>query len=486
MISTLGGLDGLFLHLETSTMPMHVGSMHVYRLPKGYRGDFTARVRRHLAGRLHLSPVFTRRLASTPLRLSNPAWVDSDEVDLDYHVRHVHLPPPGDFAALERCVARLHAAPMDRSRPFWEFYVIDGLDRPGCIGFYGKVHHAALDGQAAVALVRAFLDLSPRPRPVPPAPAASHSPAGTAALLKTAAASQLRETRRVLELLPGLVKAGSQVAAAAVAQRVRERLDAASASAEPGAAHTPPLFAPRTPLNVSIEAPRAFAGASVPLRRIKAITATLGGTVNDVVLMLCSGALRRYLDARGALPDDPLIAAVPVSLRAPGDTEQNTQATMVRMPLATDIDDPLQRYAAISRASATVKGTIGRFRSLIPAGFPTLGMPLLLPPLASLYGRARIAERLPLPANLVISNVPGPREPLYLAGARMLSYYPASIVAHGLALNITVESYVDDVFFGLTACRRAVPDVDALAAAIGAAERELTSLCRRMAKTGAG
>ena len=484
MITPLGGIDGLFLHLETRTMPMHVGSMHVYRLPRRFSGDFTTRLRHHLAERLHLSPVFTRRLAPMPLRLSNPAWIDADRVDLAYHVREIRLPAPGDVAALQDCVARLHAEPMDRDRPLWQFHVLQGLDLPGCIGFYGKVHHAALDGQAAVAMVQAFLDVHATPRAVaPPPPGPDHVP-GPAPLVRAVAAHQLQETRRVFALLPALAKTGARFAAESVAARLRARFSStppAQGAPAPTGTRDTPMFAPRTPLNVTIGRARAFAGVRVPLRRVHAITEHLGGTVNDVVLMLCSGALRDHLAARNALPATTLFAAVPVSLRPAGDTAQNTQATMVRMPLATDIADPIERYAAIRSASASVKRGVGRFRDVIPADFPSVGMPWLLPPMATLVGRARLADRLPPLANLVISNVPGPRVPLYLAGARMLSYYPASIVTHGLALNITVESYVDDLFFGLVACRHAVPDLQAVADAIAAAEAELTALGRRAA-----
>ncbi len=486
MITTLGGLDGLFLHLESGTMPMHVGSMHVYRLPPRFKGDFTTHLRHHLARRLHLSPVFTRRLVPTPLRLSNPAWIEADDVDLEHHVRRVRLPPPGDFAALQACVARLHAAPMDRRRPLWQFHVIDGLDAPGCIGFYGKVHHAALDGQAAVAMVQAFLDTTVTPRQVPPATGMPHDVPDTATLLRAAASHQWLETRRILALIPALAKTGTRRAAEAMTGRRHApgSIQEPASRSAPDGSHAPdtravPLFAPRTPFNVTIGTARAFAGVRVALRHVRLITERLGGTVNDVVLMLCSGALRQHLAARNALPATSLIAAVPVSLRAAGDAAQNTQATMVRMPLATDIADPLERYAAIRAASASVKEGFGRYRTLIPPDFPTVGMPWLLPPLSALYGRARMADRLPPLANLVISNVPGPRVPLYMAGARMLSYYPASIVAHGLALNITVESYVDDLYFGLVACQRAVPQLQVMADAIASAQRELGRLSRR-------
>jgi len=203
-----------------------------------------------------------------------------------------------------------------------------------------------------------------------------------------------------------------------------------------------------------------------------------------VVLAICSSALRRYLADAGELPDEPLVAAVPVSLRAPGDDTQNTQATMFRVPLATHIADPIERYHAILEATAQMKRAVGAFKSVIPTDFPSIGMPWLLPGLASLYGRTRLADRIRPPANLVISNVPGPRVPLYMAGARMLTYWPASIVVHGMALNITVESYVDTLYFGLTACSKAVPDAGKLADYVRDAHRELMKLAAKASKTG--
>jgi len=476
-IEPLSGIDALFLHIETEQMPMHVGSMHLYDVAPRLRRGYLARVRKSLSQRLHLSPVFTRRLVQAPLHLTNPMWVREPEIDITYHVRGVQLPAPGTVEQFEDCVADLHSRLMDRTRPLWEIYVIQGL-ADGSTGVYCKVHHAAIDGKAGVVLARAMLDLEPNPPPIPQP--ASGSPGGepaTTTLLKTALASQARLSARLIKLIPGLLKVGSHAAGDAIGSRLQSLVGAKRRRAD-----GLPVFAPRTLLNGSIDGERALAGTSVPLADLKRIAAALGGTVNDTVLAICSGGLRRYLEAHDALPDRSLLAAIPVSLRAEGDESLNTQATMLRTSLATDLEDPRERYDAVRASSARMKQTAAETRSVIPMDFPSLGMPWLLPGLASLYERAHVADRVDPVVNLVISNVPGPQVPLYMSGARMLTYYPLSIVTHGFALNITVESYNGTLYFGLAACRRALPDLRSLAACIEEARDELLSLAQATAQ----
>ena len=235
-------------------------------------------------------------------------------------------------------------------------------------------------------------------------------------------------------------------------------------------------FAPRTPLNVNITNQRSFASLSLPLKEIKAIGQANGATINDVVLAICSGALRDYLADHGCVPESPLLAAVPISLREEGNTDLNNQASMIRISLASTIADPLARLAGIVEASRRAKLLAGRFKSVIPTDFPSLGAPWLLSGAAALFGRSRIANRMAPLANVAISNVPGPKFPLYLCGARMLTYYPVSIAVHTMALNITVQSYNGSLDFGLTACRKAMPDPADLAAQMRAAHKALLRL----------
>jgi diacylglycerol O-acyltransferase len=466
-IGFMNGLDALFLYLESPETPMHIGSLHLLELPSDRHGDFTAAVRAHLGARLDFADVFTRRLAPMPLGIANPVWVRAPDVDLDHHVRRLRLPEPGTLAQLHDLVGSLHARLLDRGRPLWEMVVIEGL-ASGQVGFYAKVHHAGLDGQAAVALAQAVYDLAAQAgaRPAAPSgapPGAAGGPARAAPGAVTVLSAGLRHDAGQLvgfgARLPGLLR---QVAAAVLPRGG----DGPGVRALLGGAD---LLAPRTVLNGAISRHRGFASVSVPLAGVHALAQRHDASVNDVVLAACGGALRAWLAARGELPEATLIAAVPVSLRRSGDTQSNTQAMMSRISLATDVVDPLARLVRIRDASRRVKGALREVRAVVPTEFPSLGLPWLGSVLAAVWGRGRLADRLPPLANVLVSNVPGPPVPLYLVGARMLGYWPVSIPIHGLALNITVQSYAGSLDFGLIACRRTVPDVDAIAAYIGEA-----------------
>ncbi len=459
-MTSLGGLDALFLHLETAATPMHVGALHLLEPPPG-DSDLLALVRDHVGARLHLSPVFTRRLLPMPLSIANPAWTAAAQVDLQHHVQRVLLPAPGTRTQLEAAVARLHALPLDRSRPLWQFFVLEGLADGRC-ALYSKVHHAAVDGVAGVALAQALLDTSPIASEVPPSRARRRTPPpGPARLLGAVLTSNARAGARLLAQLPAIGRTGLGLLLGA------RRGGGLAALARHFA------FAPATALNGVIDARRSVATTSMPLRAVRAIADANEVTLNDVILAIVGGALRRYLSAHGGLPAQPLLAAMPVSLRQSGDTAMNTQATMTQASLATHIEDPLQRLRAIHAATLSAKAMT---RELLPAleiSLPSLGLPWLLGAAATLYGKTRLAERLPPLANVVVSNVPGPPLPLYLAGAKLLTYWPLSIVVHGLALNITVQRYADSLDIGVVAARNVAPDLEPLIAALQAAFAEL-------------
>ena len=452
-------VDGAFLHLESAEMPMHVGSLNMLEPPAGYTGEgFHETLRAHVASRLHLASVFTRKLAPMPFDLANPVWIDDDDIDLDYHVRHMVLPKPGSMAQLEALVARLHSMLLDRSRPLWEFYVIEGLADVR-IGFYGKVHHAAVDGQAGVAMATSMFDLSPEPRPVKP-PRERRGQAyqlGVAELLAAALANQARQLVQSVKLVPSIASTLLDSARAALAVRKGESAEerAARQAEAPGRKWK---LAPATPFNRSITNQRSYAAVSLPLDEVKALGKQLHGSINDSVLWLCATALRTYLKEGRELPEDSLVAFVPISLRSEGDKSANNQVAGTLLDLATDEADPMARWKAIRRGTAAMKRSMGTFGGVIPTDFPSLGSPWLLSGLAALYGRSRIADWLRV-TNVAISNVPGSRVPVWLCGAKMVEYFPVSIVGHGVALNITVQSHVDRLCVGLIACRRAVPDV---------------------------
>ncbi|MGZ5250950.1 MAG: wax ester/triacylglycerol synthase family O-acyltransferase [Caldimonas sp.] len=466
-MNPLSGVDGAFLHLETAQTPMHFGSLFLFDLPPGYRGDFCARIKRRLAGRLHLVPIFQRKLAPMSVQFANPVWIPDDEVDLDYHLQRVTLPPPGTLAQFEDCGARLHSELMDRSRPLWRLYVIDGLqDRQ--VGLYFKAHHAALDGQAAVLVARALFDLTPRPRALrrPQGTSAGHAEQPGMAELAAAAlrhdAGQyiklLRHLPDVLRTLTGMFGASGGAGERQLGQNF--------------------AFGPRTPLNVPITAERGFAGLSLPLDVIKRLAAVHDAKLNDVVLALCSGTLRRYLADHGGIPKKPLTAAMPISLREAGNAEYTTQATMPLVNLQSNIADPLRRLRAIRDGAAAVKAMVQRARGVVPMDFPSIGVPWLLQALAALYERSHITSVMPPLANVVVSNIAGPQVPLYAAGARMSTFWPMSIVEHGLGLNITVMSYAGAMGFGFTTARSAVADARQLSHALAAAFDELVAKSR--------
>lgn len=475
-LKQLSGLDASFLHMETPQMPMHVGALHLFELPASYTGNFLADMRAHMASRISLAPALRRKLALMPLNLANPMWVDAVP-DLDHHIVGVKLRKGSGLAEMEVTVGKLHPVLLDRARPLWKFHVFEGLapgpNKERHFGLYTQLHHAAVDGQAAVALANAILDVSASPREIKVEPRAAKKPGlGLGQMLGGLLANQLQQYANIVKALPGTVSALSQVAGGAADKAVASvtgKEQRANAAGGMG-------LAPRTRLNASVTAGRTFAAVSLPMAELKALRRAHDMTLNDVVLMICSGALRRYFLQHGPLPRKSLVAAVPISLRAAGDTASNNQASMTVVNLGTHIADPMKRLAYVKAASAAMKSSLGSVKSLMPTDFPSLGIPWLMRTAASLYGRAKVADRIPPIANVVISNVPGPAFALYMAGARMLTNYPTSIVVHGVGLNITVQSYNDALDVGLIACAEAAPHLTDLAVHMTQSFNELKAL----------
>ena len=425
---------------------MHVASCTVYDPPADLEGAFADRVREHLRARLHLAPLLHQKLAAMPLDLGHPVWTEAGEVDLAWHVRGERLKRPGSMKQLEARVAQLHAETLDRERPLWRCTVFEGL-AGGKVAMYFKVHHAALDGQAGVQLAHAMMDLGPEPREVPPPHARRAREPGKRKLLGELFSNSAAQYLKLARSVPDVVRA-----VAGHARELGDKLAHPRALGEQ-------LLAPKTRFNGQIGARRAFATLSLPLDRAKAIGAACGVTLNDVLMATVSGALVRYLKRHRALPRRSLVAAVPFSLRGSDLAAAGNQVTMLPASLATDVRDAGTRLATIHAAMNTLKSTTADLKGLIPTDFPSLGAPWLFGGLTRLFERTRLADRIPLPANLVVSNVPGPPVPLYLAGARMRGYYPVSIVVHGLALNLTVHSYDGSLDLGVVACPDNVPDL---------------------------
>ena len=457
-MTRLGGIDANFLYFETAETPMHVAGFTLFDLPEGYVGNFHDNYRDMLVSRLHLVPVFSKKLAPTLLDIHHPSWVDAPDLDLSYHFRHVTLPAPGSFEQLEETIARLHSQQLDRSRPMWQFTTIDGIHN-GQVALYSKVHHAAVDGGAGMVITNTMYDITPEPRrvkpPEPARPAAPSIPNPIGDLVSSMVRFQLDMWRTAPEVMGNV--------ASMFFPKVPRSAPLAQYLPQSPVRELPKLIAPRTPFNATITSERSYAARPIPLADAKAIGKATGGKLNDVVMTICAGALRRYLLQRNALPESELIAFVPISLRELGNTDLNNQVFGMMCGLATDVEDPVMRLKAIQGSSTDAKQIAGGLKDAMPQDYAFFGAPFLIRGLMDLYGRSGLADVLPMACNVCISNVPGPNVPLYGAGAKVAALYPVSIPTHGCALNLTVQSYMGSLDFGLTADRRAVPDIGRLA-----------------------
>ena len=465
-LRSLSGLDAGFLYLENAGTPMHVGSVMLIEIPKTRskkKYDFQSELMVHLQNRLPQAAALRRVLTETPLDLAHPMWMETDTIDLKKHVMKKTLPGKGGMAKLHALVGKLHAAVLDRKIPMWQFVVIENVE-PGVIALYSKVHHALLDGQGGVALAKVLLDIEAKvPKKIvkkPTAEAPEISRLRKRDVTQTALRSTVNQFAKLLRALPGTLKLAGEMGSTSKLKNLRESI----------------LLAPRTPFNGQISDTRSFATVSVSIDDVKRVARGFNVSLNDVVMAMCGGALRDLLKASAQLPKQSLIAAMPVSLRDSDNADVNNQVSMVQCSLATDIADPVERLQAIRASTAQIKQRVATFKNMIPTDFPGLAAPIWASGLSRLWASGRIAERLPPLANVAISNVPGPPIPLYLAGAKLRHYYPVSIVTHGLALNITVQSYAGSLEFGITACGDIVRKPEALAAALSRSLNELNEM----------
>jgi diacylglycerol O-acyltransferase / wax synthase len=477
-MKSLTGLDATFLYLETPEMPMHVGSFNLCELPAGFKGSFHKAVKEHIGKRMHLAPVFSRKLLAMPFDLGHPLWVEAESVDINFHVRRVpcSAQKPMTLAQAHALVAKLHSELIDRSHPLWEFYVFDAIKLPAgerVGGFFSKIHHAALDGKGGVMLANAMLDTGPVPREVaPPDPARRRKPASDlkpGKMIGSVFSSSLGQLAKLARSLPAAASTLARQTVAASASGTRPRL--------------PMKLAPPTFFNTGIGPDRVFVTATLPLAECKAMGKAAGGSLNDLLLWICSTALRSYLTQHHGLPRKSLVAAMPVSLREAGAGDAanlGNQVSMSLVELGTQIAHPLKRLNAIMASTGKVKTSMQSLKGLLPTDYPSLLAPWLVggagKAALNAYGKSGMASRLPMVANLAISNVPGPPVPLYLAGAKFLTFHPLSIVIHGLALNITIQTYAGQVDVGIVAGKKALPHAQDLARAIGQAFVEVQSL----------
>jgi diacylglycerol O-acyltransferase len=457
----LTGLDATFLYMESASNHMHVASMSVFdpsTVPGGYTFD---KVRDLVRDRLPLLPPFRWRLVEVPFGLTHPLWVEDPDFDLDYHVRRRALVAPGGDLELAEFAADVFARPLDRDHPLWEMYVVEGLEG-GNIAVVAKIHHSAIDGVSGAELTVNLLDVEPVPAPTP-----AQDPEWQPERIPSDA-----------ELVAGAMAdlAGRPLAAVKAIRRTTEMaLNLRRRNRQPGVTPpTAPFQAPKTMFNVPITPHRRFAFARVSLDDIKKIKNTAGATVNDVVLAVCSGALRQYLDGRGELPDESLVAMVPVSQRAPDQKgTMGNQVSGMLVALASDLEDPVARLQAITKASKAAKDQERSVSASALTDWTEFMAPAVAARAARLLSSTAVIDRVGPMFNVTISNVPGPDFPLYSAGAKLLALYPMGPIADGMALNMTVMSYLGTVHFGLVACRETVPDLWDLAHDIEEAVREL-------------
>jgi diacylglycerol O-acyltransferase / wax synthase len=447
----LTGMDATFLYMETPAAHMHVAGTYVYDPGDMTPKQFFERVRSGIEERLHLLPPYRQRLVSVPFELHHPLWIEDPDFDLDYHLRRAALPAPGGREELAELAAAEHARPLDRSRPLWEMVVVEGLE-DGNVAVIAKTHHAAIDGASGVDMTVGLLDLEPEPGPVPP-PDEPWKPDRVPSDLELLGWAVNSLSRQPL----AAVKAARRTAEAAL--RVRRRNRQPDVSAPPA-----PFTAPRTSINGAITPHRSFGMAEVSLDDVKAIRRALGGTVNDVLLAICSGALRRYFDSRGEELDRSLLAMCPISVRTV--EQKNTlgnQVSAMLVSLASDVDDPVERLALIQAGTPHAKEQANAIGADTLSNWAEFAAPAVFARAARLYSRTRVASRHRPPFNTVISNVPGPNVPLYMAGAQLVRWYPMGPIADGQGLNMTVMSYLGTIHFGLVACPELVPDVQAMA-----------------------
>ena len=477
----LTSLDAQFLHVESPTTVGHVGSLVLLdpaTAPDG-RWDLEA-VREVFEPRMHLSPPLRRRLVEVPLGLGRPYWVDDPHFDIEFHLRELALPAPGTREQLGEQVARIHARPLDRTRPLWEAYVITGLE-DGKAAYYSKIHHAAIDGVSGAEILEILMDPTPEPREVEPEePRAARGLPSTVELVRRGLTSAALNPVEVLRAVPRSLSYLDELPGAANfpgAGLVSEAAGLVS-RALGGGQHVGhrDLHAPRTPFNGHITSHRRFAFGSVPLADVKLVKNHFEMTVNDVVMTLTAAALRQWLLDHDALPGGPLVVAVPVSVRSGGHRDEpGNHVSVMTAELPTHLADPYERLVFMRASMQEAK----RHFEAVPATL-LQDLSLVIPTaLSGLAARTlfRLATVPGVLFNLFVSNVPGPRQPLYIAGAKVEGIFPVSAVTDWTGgLNITLFSYEGDLDFGLIACREMVPDVWHLIGYLQDAMQELVDL----------
>ena len=439
-----------FLLAENRNMPMHVGGLQLFKKPEGAGRNFVREMYEEMRDVEEIAPLFLKRPHRSIKTGAQLVWVPDEQFDIDHHVRHSALPKPGRVRELLDLCSRLHSTRMAWERPLWEAHVIEGM-RDGRVAMYTKVHHALVDGVSAMRLLQSVLSTNPDERGMQAMWAAganrrSKKPASESEhSLSEVPVSAIRSALGITAEAAGLPSALIKT----ISKAVKNETSALS------------FNAPRTMFNQSITGSRRFAADDWPIERLRGIGKASGTTINDVVMAMCSGAVRKYLLELDELPEDPLVAMVPVGLKAKesqtASAEGGNAVGAVMVQMATDLHDPAQRLAAINKSMKDGKEALQSMTPLQILAMSAIGQaPAILTPMFRMQGLIRP------PYNLIISNVPGPRTTHYWNGAALVGSYPLSIPINGMALNITCTSYDGNMAFGLTGCRRTVPHLQRL------------------------
>ncbi len=445
MTKKLSTLDLAFLSLEKQTTPVNVASLTIFELPEEHDGNY-ARDLLHKLESQKAGPPFNMKLSNKKAS-SRPSWIEDEHFDIHYHVRHSALPHPGTHEDLLELVSRLHSRLLDRERPLWEFYLIEGLEG-NRMAMYIKMHHACIDGMGGIAIMENCFSLAPGQEVIAPWVG-----------VKKKRKNHLVEKPQEKSLKQATADLMHQISDGShLVQDFSKLLFSQSMKAIglKNATAPAPFTAPKSIFNVPISTARRFAVKALPLSEVKAVGKRAGATVNDMVLAMCSGALRQYMLDIGELPEKSLIATVPVSmpqLHRPGN-----QITYVMSSLATDEIDSLKRLARIEASTQCAKSEIEDVEPSAATSFAVFAQGF-----TAALNQLNITNFVPPPANVTISNVPGPRQTLYFGDAKLSAMYPLSVLIDGQALNITVVSYCDAIEFGFLACRDTLPDVSKIA-----------------------
>jgi WS/DGAT/MGAT family acyltransferase len=499
----LTGLDGAFLSLESPTAHLHILGVLLFEPGKGGDGLDFDRIRDLVASRVPLVPPFRKRLVEVPFGLQHPSMVDDPEFDIDFHVRRVSVPRPGGLGELADLAADVASRPLDRRRPLWEFHVVEGLEH-GRVALIPKVHHSILDGVSGAEVMAAFFDLAPDPAPRPlfgtgRRAARPHrgtgsdrtggGPEGSAGRPADPADPSwtpdplpggLDQWREALRSLPG--------AAESVVRTVNRTLQTARTlngrnREVTGTLPPSPFAAPRTSINRAISPHRRVALAELPLSDVRRVQDVLGGTANDVVLAVTGGAMRSFFAARDEPLESSLVALVPVSVRS--ESEQGALGNRVSallVSLSSGVEDATTRLAHVRSGMRAAKEQMAVVGSEVFAGWAQAMVPAVATRLTRLVTNVRLFDHLAPIFNLIVSNVPGPDLPLYLAGSRLVAMYPLGPIVEGVGVNVTVFSYLDTMYVGVQACWELAPDLDVIAQGMEDSLHELVGQANRRSR----